>query len=89
MPARRPVTRSLLPLTVVPIWRAVPAEVVAAGSPRSHAPEVAVSVPLAFVVQPRLVSNVSLKTTLLAAPTVSVNVAVLSTLAPSPVTVTV
>ena len=37
MPARRPVTRSLLPLTVVPSCL-VPLDVVASGSPRSHAP---------------------------------------------------
>ena len=43
-PARRPVTRSLTPLTVVPSCLAPP-EVVAAGSPRSHRPVVAVSVP--------------------------------------------
>src|SRR5687767_13438738 len=39
-PASRPVTRSLTPDTVVPSCL-VPLEVVAAGSPRSHAPVVA------------------------------------------------
>src|SRR6185436_1519924 len=58
-PARRAVTRSKVPLTVVPSWRATLELVVASGSPRSHAPVVAVSVPLALVVQPVAVSNVS------------------------------
>src|SRR6476620_254982 len=61
-PARRAVTRSLTPLVVVPSWRAMPEEV-ASGSPRSHAPVIAVSVPLGLVVQPVAVSNVSWKTT--------------------------
>jgi hypothetical protein len=57
-PAVAPVTRSLLPLTVVPSWVATP-EVVAAGSPRSKVPLTAVSVAPALVVQPVAVSNVS------------------------------
>ena len=43
-PASRPVTRSLTPLVVVPSCFA-PLELVAAGSPRSNRPVVAVSVP--------------------------------------------
>src|SRR4029078_3767871 len=58
VPASRPVLRSLVPLTVVPNCF-VPLEVVAAGSPRSHAPVVAVSVPFGLVVQPSAVSKVS------------------------------
>src|SRR3954462_3919293 len=57
-PASRAVTRSLLPLTVVPTCF-VPLESVASGSPRSHAPVAAVSVPFGLVCQPRLVSKVS------------------------------
>src|SRR5262244_3122487 len=60
-PASRPVTRSLTPLTVVPSCM-VPPEVVVSGSPRSHCPVVAVSVPFGFVVQPWLVSKLSKKT---------------------------
>src|SRR5262245_54973866 len=56
VPASRPVTRSLTPETVVPSCLA-PLEVVASGSPRSHAPVVAVSVPLGLVVQPVAVSK--------------------------------
>ena len=58
VPASRPVTRSLTPLTVVPCCF-VPVEVVVSGLPRSHNPEVAVSVPLGFLVQPLLVSKSS------------------------------
>ena len=57
-PASRPVTRSLTPLTVVPSCL-VPLELVAAGSPRSHCPVVAVSVPLGLVVQPAAASKLS------------------------------
>ena len=57
-PASRPVTRSLTPETVVPSCL-VPLEVVVAGSPRSQAPVVAVSVPLGLAVQPVAVSKVS------------------------------
>jgi hypothetical protein len=57
-PASRPVTRSLLPLTVVPSCLA-PLEVVGSGSPRSHWPVVAVSVPLGLVVHPVAVSKLS------------------------------
>src|SRR3712207_2799699 len=55
-PAVAPVTRSNVPLTVVPSWVDTP-ELVAAGSPRSKRPEVAVSAVPA--VQPVAVSNVS------------------------------
>src|SRR6185503_8130099 len=58
VPAAPPVTRSKLPLTVVPSCLA-PDEVVSAGFARSHAPVVAVSVPPGLVVQPVAVSNVS------------------------------
>src|SRR3954471_5079009 len=61
-PAAAPVTRSLTPLGVVPFWVVMPPEVVAAGSPRSQRPVVAVSVPLGFRVQPRLVSKLSKNT---------------------------
>src|SRR5688572_8527222 len=71
VPASRPVTRSLTPLTVVPSCFA-PLEVVAAGSPRSHAPVVAVSVPPALVVQPVAVSNVSWYTVVPVVPVASV-----------------
>ena len=47
-----------MPLTVVPSWVATP-ELVAAGSPRSNVPEVAVSVPAGLAVQPVAVSKVS------------------------------
>ncbi len=57
-PAAAPVTRSLVPLTVVPSCLA-PLEVVAAGSPRTHWPVVAVSVPDGLIVQPVAVSKVS------------------------------
>src|SRR5262245_21031098 len=57
-PASRPVTRSLVPLTVVPSCLA-PLEVVGSGSPRSHSPVVAVSVPLGFGVHPVAVSKLS------------------------------
>src|SRR4051794_5782741 len=57
-PASRAVTRSLLPLTVVPSCFA-PLESVASGSPRSQAPLVAVSVPPGLTVQPRFVSKSS------------------------------
>src|SRR4029077_7637716 len=57
-PASRAVTRSFTPLTVVPNCLG-PLESVASGSPRSHAPVVAVSVALGLVCHPRLVSNVS------------------------------
>src|SRR6266540_591691 len=60
-PASRPVTRSLTPLTVVPSCM-VPPEVVVSGSPRSHCPVVAVSVPFGLVVHPWLVSKLSKKT---------------------------
>jgi hypothetical protein len=58
VPASRPVTRSFTPETVVPSCL-VPLDVVVCGSPRSHAPVVAVSVPLGLVVQPVAVSKVS------------------------------
>ena len=60
-PASAPVTRSLTPLTVVPSCL-VPLEVVVSGLARAHCPVVAVSVPLALVTQPRLVSKSSKKT---------------------------
>src|SRR5262245_9240301 len=60
-PARGPVTRSLTPLTVVPSCL-VPLEVVVSGFARAHCPVVAVSVPLALVVQPWSVSKLSKKT---------------------------
>jgi hypothetical protein len=53
----------LTPLTVVPSCLR-PLDDVDCGSPRSHAPLVAVSVPEEFVVQPRLVSKSSENTTL-------------------------
>jgi hypothetical protein len=58
-PAAEPVTRSLLPLTVVPSCRVTPPLVVAAGSARTHAPVVAVSVAPALTVQPVAVSKLS------------------------------
>src|SRR4029079_16047841 len=61
-PASAAVTRSLTPLGVVPYWVVIPPEVVASGLPRSQRPVVAVSVPLGFRVQPRLVSKLSKKT---------------------------
>src|SRR5262245_54816539 len=60
-PANRPVTRSFEPLKVVPSCLG-PLLLVASGLPRSHIPVVAVSVPLGLVVQPRLVSKLSKKT---------------------------
>src|SRR5262249_29569842 len=60
-PASRPGTRALTPLTVVPSCM-VPPEVGVSGSPRSHCPVGAVSVPFGFVVQPWLVSKLSKKT---------------------------
>src|SRR6185295_5858125 len=60
-PARRPVTKSLTPETVVPSCF-VPPDVVVSGSPRSHWPVVALSVPLGLVVQPVEVSKLSKKT---------------------------
>ncbi len=60
-PARRAVTRSLTPLTVVPSCLA-PLEVVCAGSPRSQCPVVAVSMPFGLRSQPWSVSKLS-KTT--------------------------
>src|SRR3954462_1712820 len=60
-PASRPVTRSLVPETVVASCLAPP-EFVACGTPRSHWPVVAVSVPAGLVVQPLLVSKSSKKT---------------------------
>src|SRR5688572_3811223 len=57
-PAAGPVDRSLEPLTVVPSCL-MPLELVSAGLPRSHAPVVAVSVPLGLVVQPNADSKVS------------------------------
>src|SRR5262245_2014789 len=59
-PARGPVTKSLTPLTVVPSCL-VPFDVVVSGLARAHCPVVAVSVPLALVVQPWLVSKSSKK----------------------------
>src|SRR5512133_1311451 len=59
-PASLPVTRSLLPLTVVPSCLA-PLELTASGSPRSHWPVVAVSVLLGLIVQPAFVSKLSKK----------------------------
>src|SRR5262249_55112215 len=59
-PASRPVTRRLTPLTVVPSCLG-PLEKVASGTPRSHSPVVAVSVPFGLRVQPRLVSKLSKK----------------------------
>src|SRR5687767_1441492 len=61
--ARRPVTRQLTPLVVVPSWMVVLPDEVASGSPRSNRPVVAVSVPFGLAIQPRLVSNVSSNTT--------------------------
>ena len=55
------------PLVVVPNCFG-PLESVASGSPRSHAPVVAVSMPLGLVCHPRLVSNVSLNTVVLPGP---------------------
>jgi hypothetical protein len=52
LPAKAPVTRSLLPLTVVPNWSVVLPELVCSGLARAHCPVVAVSVPLGLVVQP-------------------------------------
>src|SRR5262245_14634066 len=60
-PARRAVTRSLVPLTVVPFCRATPPLVVASGSPRSHSPVVAV-LTWPVRVQPRSVSKLSKNT---------------------------
>src|SRR5262245_24412291 len=59
-PKSGPVTRSLTPLTVVPSCL-VPLEVVVSGLARAHCPVVAVSVPLALVAQPWLVSKSSKK----------------------------
>ena len=61
-PASRAVTRSFTPLVVVPSCF-VPLELVASGSPRSHAPVAAVSVPFGFVCQPRATSKSSWNTT--------------------------
>jgi len=58
VPASRLVTRSLVPETVVPSCL-TPDELVCCGSPRSHWPVVAVSVPFGLVVQPVAVSNSS------------------------------
>ena len=60
LPASAPVTRSLLPETVVPSCL-MPLELVSSGLARSHWPVVAVSVPLGFTVQPWLVSKSSKK----------------------------
>ena len=65
MPASLPVTRSLTPLTVVPSCFA-PLDVVAAGSPRSQRPSVAVSAVL--TVQPFAVSKSSEKIVVLGMP---------------------
>jgi hypothetical protein len=51
----------------------VPLEVVASGSPRSHAPVVAVSVPDGLVVQPVAVSRVSDQTTVAGVPVARVH----------------
>ena len=53
-------TRSFTPLTVVPCCL-VPLEVVVSGLARAHCPVVAVSVPVALVVHPWLVSKLSKK----------------------------
>src|SRR5690349_24882564 len=66
-PASRAVTRSLLPLTVVPSCLG-PLESVASGSPRSQAPVTAVSVPLGLATQPRPVSKSSDQTVVAPAP---------------------
>src|ERR1043165_9881572 len=60
-PARAPVTRSFVPENAVPSCL-VPLEVVVSGSPRSHRPVVAVSVPPALRVQPWSVSKSSKNT---------------------------
>jgi len=60
LPAVAPVTRSLLPLTVVPSCLG-PLELVSSGLARSQRPVVAVSVPLGLVVQPWLDSKSSKK----------------------------
>ena len=52
-------TRSLVPLTVVPSCNVTPL-LVPAGSPRCQAPVVAVSAPFGLTVHPVAVSNVSL-----------------------------
>src|SRR5262245_30615022 len=61
-PNSRAVTRSLVPLKVVPSCVTVVPEVACSGSPRSHWPVVAVSVPFGLVVHPWLVSKSSKKT---------------------------
>ena len=71
-PARRPVTRSFTPLTAVPSCFGS-ADAVDSGSPRSQRPAVAVSVPLAFAVQPSAVSKLSKKTVVTGAPPATAN----------------
>jgi hypothetical protein len=75
VPAAAPVTRSKTPLRAVPSCL-VPLLVVGCGSPRSHRPVVAVSVPDGLTVQPRACSKSSKKTT--AVPVVTVTVTVSS-----------
>src|SRR4030095_14996966 len=58
---RRPVTRSLTPETVVASCFG-PLKLVACGMPRSHGPEVAVSVAFGFTVQPGAGAKSSKKT---------------------------
>src|SRR5262249_51069263 len=61
-PAGGPVTRSFTPLVGGAGWLG-PLAFVGAGTPRSHWPVVAVSVPFGLVVQPLSVSKSSEKTT--------------------------
>src|SRR5262245_7841974 len=85
-PASRPVTRSLTPLTVVPSCIERPLEEVGSGSPRSHCPVVAVSVPFGLVIQPWLVSKLSKKTVVGAPPPAQARIALFTFNRP-PVTV--